>query len=255
MEIPKLIIELRKIAIEAGKLELKYFNSGTKVIKKGDGSPVTIADQEAEKIILAGLRKITPDIPIVAEESASDGIIPDISGGKFWLVDPLDGTKEFINNRGEFTVNIALMENFKPVLGVIYAPVFETMYFGYGDTAISCKDGEAEQNISVRKPNNAGLIVVGSRFYKDPKKIEKYLSNKNVKREIPAGSSLKFCMVATGEADLYPRFHPTSEWDTAAGHAILNAAGGKLTNIDGSEFVYGKVKANFLNPGFIAEAA
>jgi 3'(2'), 5'-bisphosphate nucleotidase len=254
MNLENLIDDLKSTALRAGELELKHYNEGTAIMRKDDGSPVTLADQEAEDLILKDLKSLTPDIPIVAEEAVAAGNIPDISGGTFWLVDPLDGTKEFVRRTGEFTVNIALMQNFKPVLGVIYAPVVDELYVGYGpDTAERTIKGEAKK-ISVRIVPEEGYTVVASRSHSNKDELQDYLQGKKIADQAFRGSSLKICQVAAGDADLYPRLAPTCEWDIAAGHAIVNAAGGKMTKLDGSDLEYGKVNDNFLNPFFVVQA-
>ncbi|MBU6474805.1 MAG: 3'(2'),5'-bisphosphate nucleotidase CysQ [Alphaproteobacteria bacterium] len=242
-------------ALAAGARELAYFREGTEVIDKADGSPVTRADREAEEIISKALADLFPHIPMVGEESVAAGVIPDISGGTFWLVDPLDGTKEFITGSGDFTVNIALMEDFTPVMGVIYAPVADTLYFGAaGKAFIRGQDG-VEKRISVRAAPPEGLTVVASKRHGDPAALEDFLKGKKVAEVISRSSSLKFCSLAAGEADFYPRLGPTCEWDTAAGEAVLRAAGGRVATLEDKPFLYGKITQKFLNPGFMAFGA
>ncbi|WP_207461480.1 3'(2'),5'-bisphosphate nucleotidase CysQ [Azospirillum sp. SYSU D00513] len=246
-----LLPTVRTIAHEAGQVILRFYNDGTTVSTKADGSPVTQADKAAESVILPALHHMAPGIPIVSEEAFSEGRRPDISGGRFWLVDPLDGTKEFISRNGEFTVNIALIEGGRPVLGVVYAPATGDLYAGAGPgTAVHWVEGRHDYPIKVRPSPAVGLTVVASRSHGDPGETETFLAGFNVKERISCGSSLKFCAVAEGKADLYPRFGPTSEWDTAAGHAVLLAAGGRVEQPDGSPLVYGK--DDILNPHFIA---
>lgn len=242
-------------AYAAGEIELKYYRQGAEVIDKADGSPVTLADQEAEQLIAAALKDIAPDIPMVGEESVAAGIIPDISSGRFFLVDPLDGTKEFITGGGDFTVNIALLENFVPVMGVIYAPVSGHLYYGAAGQAFMAEGGGMAQPIRVRPAPPQGLTVVASKRHGDPERLNEFLGSWTVDAMVNRSSSLKFCVIAAGEADLYPRLGPTSEWDTAAGDAILRAAGGRVTQLDGAPLVYGKVDKRFLNPEFVASAA
>jgi 3'(2'), 5'-bisphosphate nucleotidase len=240
------------VALAAGEIELKYFRQGTDIIDKSDGSPVTVADHEAEKLIAEKLNALFPHIPMVGEESVAAGIIPDISGGTFWLVDPLDGTKEFITGSGDFTVNIALLENFIPVMGIIYTPVADELFYGAGNEAFMRLPGKPEQKISVRDIPAEGLTVVASKRHGDPGQMEDFLRGKKVAQTIVRSSSLKFCCVAAGQADLYPRFGPTCEWDTAAGDAILRAAGGQVTTLEGQPLRYGKSDRKFLNPTFLA---
>ncbi len=254
-ELLDLARKLESVARKAGEIELHYFRNGAAVIDKQDGSPVTAADQEAEKLIAKELAAIAPGIPMVGEESVAANDIPDISGGTFWLVDPLDGTREFITGSGDFTVNIALMKDFRPVMGVIYAPVADEMYYGADGAAFMSLAGAPVKKIAVRHPPAEGLTVVASKRHGDPERLQAFLQGVNVAQLVNRSSSLKFCTIAAGEADLYPRLGPTCEWDTAAGDAILRAAGGSLTMIDGSPFVYGKRDRKFLNPEFVARAS
>jgi len=247
--------QLIPVVRAAGEIELKYYKAGAEVMDKADGSPVTLADQEAETLIAAELAKIAPDIPMVGEEAVAAGSIPDISGGRFWLVDPLDGTKEFITGGGDFTVNIALMENFLPVMGIIYAPVSDELYFGAEGKAFMSIGGKPEQETRVRPAPAGGITVVASKRHGDPERLNEFLKPHNVAGMSNRSSSLKFCVLAAGQADLYPRLGPTSEWDTAAGDAILRAAGGKVATLDGKPLPYGKSDRKFLNPEFVASAA
>ncbi len=242
---------VRTIAHEAGQVILRFYNAGIEVSTKADGSPVTKADNAAEAVILPALHHLTPTIPVVSEEAAAAGHRPDISGGRFWLVDPLDGTKEFISRNGEFTVNIALIERGVPVLGVVYAPATGDLYAAAGPgTAIHWAEGRHDHPISVRPRPADGLTVVASRSHGDGAALDEFLAAHSVKDRVSCGSSLKFCTVASGKADLYPRFGPTSEWDTAAGHAVLIGAGGRVEQPDGSPLLYGK--DDILNPHFVA---
>jgi 3'(2'), 5'-bisphosphate nucleotidase len=233
------------------------------VTRKSDNSPVTAADQDAEDIILPGLAKLAPNIPVVSEEQASAGHIPKLDGS-FFLVDPLDGTKEFLNRNGEFTVNIALIENGHPVAGVVYAPAKNRMFFGFGageayeldisPSAARAFDLNDARRIKTRKPASDGFVVIASRTHRDTK-TDEYLAAYNVKEFLAAGSSLKFCLLAAGEADLYPRHGRTMEWDTAAGHAVLASAGGSVCELDGTPLLYGKVERGLDNPFFVARGA
>jgi 3'(2'), 5'-bisphosphate nucleotidase len=250
---------LKIIARRAGQIELDFYAKGTDVMHKNDGSPVTAADEAAEAMITKALLELTPSLPIVAEEAVAANSIPDISGGNFWLVDPLDGTKEFIKRTGDFTVNIALMHNFKPILGVIYAPVFDELYVGHGaGTATVSLQGAPDTPIHMRTPDlEKGLTVISSRSHAGEDglgstAVRDYLSDIKIASFAVRGSSLKFGHLARGLADFYPRLAPTSEWDTAAGEAIMNAAGGVITKLDGSPMIYGKTEEKFLNPKFIA---
>lgn len=242
------------VVIAAGELELTYFKTTLNVMGKKDGSPVTLADQEAEKLIQTALAKLCPDIPMVGEENVAAGIIPDISAGRFFLVDALDGTKEFISGGGEFTVNIALLEKNIPVMGIIYVPVTGEIYFGAEGQAFKQVKQTPAEIISVRGVPAEGLTVVSSKRRGNTDRLTDFLKGKKVSEIFYRSSSLKFCAVAARQADLYPQLGPTSEWDTAAGQAILAAAGGMVTAMDGAPLVYGKVHENFLNPTFIASA-
>lgn len=245
---------LRAIADEASDAILPFYHGTVAVEGKDDGSPVTEADRAADKIIYAALTALTPDIPVVTEERVAEGLIPDISGGTFWLVDPLDGTKEFIKKGGDFTVNMGLIVDGVPALGVIQVPATGVVYAGVvGDAAWKWPDGSSEgSEIKVRSPGPDGMIVIASKSHRNPE-LEAYLGRLQVKEAIAAGSSLKFCLVAEGAADLYPRTGPTSEWDTAAGHAIVLAAGGTVSQFEDETkpLSYGKANARFLNPTFV----
>lgn len=258
--LPALMNQVRRVAVEAGNLTLDYFDeSGFQgADAKADGSPVTLADQKAEELIEKALKDITPELLIVGEEAASEGYRPDLSTENFfWLVDPLDGTKEFISGSGDYTVNIALIRERKPVLGVVYAPVHGELYAACGaGTAIKwMEDSDKERPIYVRDVPNEGLTIVSSKSHGKGDKLDKFLEHYKIRKQIQRGSSLKICSIAAGKADMYPRFGPTCEWDTAAAHAVLNAAGGFITDIHGRELTYGGSDPMFLNPEFIARSA
>jgi len=255
IDLAKAAHQIRRIALSAGKVILDIYGGTIESRLKDDQSPVTEADEKAEALIIAGLAEHFPAIPVVAEESVAAGRIPDISGGTFWLVDPLDGTREFISRNGEFTVNIALIADGKPVLGVVYAPARGRLYTGTPEGAslsLVGADGVAgaARPIHCRKPGADGLVVVASRSHRDSKTND-YLAAIRVRELVAAGSSLKFCLVAEGRADLYPRLGRTMEWDIAAGHAVLAAAGGTVTTLEGALMVYGKAPV-FDNPFFVA---
>lgn len=255
--LPALCNTVRRIAVAAGHATLEYFDeSGFQGAEaKDDGSPVTIADRAAEAIIETALRELLPAVPIIAEEAAAEGRLPALEGCEyFWLVDPLDGTKEFITGSGDYTVNIALVKEGEPVLGIVYAPVRGELYAGCGpETALRwTEDTDREKHIHVRRIPSEGLTVVASRNHGDPQKLDAFLAGYKVERLIKRGSSLKICAVAAGKADVYPRFGPTCEWDTAAGDAVLRAAGGVITDMRGKAFCYGRQKDKFLNGEFIA---
>jgi 3'(2'), 5'-bisphosphate nucleotidase len=240
-----------QIARSAGALIMRHYAGDVERRHKADKSPVTAADEEAEDLILRGLREAAPGIPVVAEESAAAGTLPDISGGTFFLVDPLDGTKEFLNKNGEFTVNIALIEGTEPVAGVVYAPAVDRLFWGNSDGAFEETRGGRKQ-IKTRPVPETGMIAIASRSHRD-RLTDEYLAHYPIADLIAAGSSLKFCVIAAGEADLYPRHGSTMEWDTAAGHAVLKAAGGRVTRLDGkTPLTYGNAREKFLNPSFVA---
>jgi 3'(2'), 5'-bisphosphate nucleotidase len=247
----ELLPHVRALAEEAGEVIMGCFAEEMSVRRKADASPVSEADEAAERIILAGLAALTPDVPVVAEEAIAAGALPDISGRRFWLVDPLDGTREFLSRKGEFTVNVALIEDGRPTLGVVHAPAMELTFAAAGALpATRERAGGSPEPISARVPPAEGKVVVVSRSHSDKEALEAYLAGIRVASVVSAGSSIKFCLVACGEADLYPRLGRTMEWDTAAGHAVLAAAGGRVETLDGRPLVYRK--AGFENPPFIA---
>jgi 3'(2'), 5'-bisphosphate nucleotidase len=243
-------------AIEAGKVVHDIYRGEFDVHRKADASPVTDADHAAEAIILMRLREIAPHIPIIAEEEAAAGRVPAI-GTEFFLVDPLDGTKEFIQKRGDFTVNIALIRDRSPAIGVVYAPARSSLFAGDVATNSAFRSDEntdsplaaSRRPIRVRPVPHGGVTAVSSRSHSTPE-TDAYLALCNVSDRVSVGSSLKFCLVAAGEADLYPRLGPTMEWDTAAGHAVLLAAGGSVWAPGGVPLLYGK--PTFRNSFFIA---
>ncbi|MBL8674871.1 MAG: 3'(2'),5'-bisphosphate nucleotidase CysQ [Rhodospirillales bacterium] len=222
--------------------------------RKSDASPVTDADHAAEAVILAGLARLTPGIPVVAEEEVAAGRMPDVRGGPFWLVDPLDGTKEFLKRNGEFTVNIALVEDGRVALGVVSQPTIDTTWRGVvGLGAEIVVDRAPPRPIATRRPPAAGYTVFASRSTAIYSQLDIWLRNNGVPvaERKQAGSSLKFCLIAAGEADIYPRFGPTMEWDTAAGQAVLEAAGGEVRDDStGAPLRYGK--PGHKNPWFVA---
>lgn len=243
---------IRVLAIEAGRAILQIYGGDILAATiKDDGSPVTAADAAAEVIILKGLRDLTPDIPVIAEEAHSAGCCPTSGGDRFWLVDPLDGTREFLNRSGEFTVNIALVEHGRSVLGVVHAPALGRTFCGrVGGGAMLDDSDQPTRTITARPRPAAGAVVVASRRHGDADRLRAFLADMPVAEEKCVGSSLKFCLIAAGEADIYPRFGRTMEWDTAAGHAVLNAAGGSVEMEDGAPLCYGK--PGFENTDFIA---
>lgn len=252
-EMKSLLVALRQIAEKAGLVTLDYYAQGEamEVREKDDSSPVTAADEAAESVIIAALNDLTPGVPIVAEEAAAAGQIPDVSGGRFWLVDPLDGTKEFISGNGEFTVNIALIQDGVPIAGVVHAPALAKTWVGAESHGTRFYEADKpSRSIEARHVPEDGVVVVASRRHGSGQELDQFLAARKIKEQVSAGSSLKFCLVATGQADLYPRFGRTMEWDTAAGHAVLLAAGGTVNTVDGAPLAYGK--PGFENPYFIA---
>ena len=265
---------LCEIALRAGQEILAVYASDFTVRGKADASPVTEADTRAERVILEGLGECAPGIPVVAEESAAAGEIPDVGGGPFFLVDPLDGTREFIGRNGEFTVNVALIEDGAPTVGVVHLPALDETFWTAGDgvawrargggraggtgiagTAAGGAGGDAgigapgaAERIACRRPGDA-LVAIASRSHRSPE-TDAWLRRFDVAEIASAGSSLKFCRIAEGAADLYPRLGRTMEWDVAAGHAILSAAGGSVETMDGAPLTYGK--PGFDNPHFVA---
>lgn len=257
MDHEKLFTVMRRLALEAGDRIMEIYNSDDFDVKvKSDDSPVTEADEAADALISKGLREAFPDVALVTEEqAASHGQ----SVETFLIVDPLDGTKEFIHRRGDFTVNIAYVENGVPLRGVVYAPAKERMFFTRADGVSVEESGPFDREtpgsmreIKVSDADNTGLMVVASKSHRD-QATDDYIGQYDVKDMTSAGSSLKFCLVATGEADLYPRLGRTMEWDTAAGQAVLQGAGGQVVRFDDHQPLrYGK--DGFANPFFIAHA-
>ena len=237
------------LAKSAGKEIMKIYNTNFTVKTKADNSPVTEADKVAEKLIMNGIREgITASYPIIGEEAYTAGESPDINDGPFWLIDALDGTKSFISKNEHFTVNIALIDARRPVLGVIHAPALGDTYWGGSSGAFAEYSGKAAETISCRKPDDSGLSVVASQNHRSPE-LEDFIAQLNVTSSTSIGSSLKFCLIANGSSDIYPRLGRTMEWDIAAGHAIVKAAGGSVKKMDGSEMTYGKIGLE--NPDFI----
>ena len=245
-----LVEQVVDIARRAGDAIMTIYATDFAIDTKDDRSPVTAADQAAEDVILAAIEtQIARAIPVVSEEAASVGQIPVVDEKPFWLVDPMDGTKEFINHNGEFTVNIALIEQHTPILGVVHLPTQGTTFIGYAAGASIVRDGGTWERITCRPQPDAGLTALVSRSHHNSE-VDDFLKELTVNEEISAGSSLKFCRVAEGIADIYPRLGRTMEWDTAAGHGVLKFAGGQVRQIDGKELTYGK--PGFENPYFVA---
>jgi 3'(2'), 5'-bisphosphate nucleotidase len=239
------------IVREAGALIMQIYATDFSVRGKEDASPVTEADERAEKLIVPALQALAPDVPVVAEEAVAGGAVPTV-GDWFWLVDPLDGTKEFISRNGEFTVNVALVHRGQPVLGAVFAPALGRMFAGVVGQGAWLEDAQGRRAIRCRAVPEAGLTVVASRSHGDAAALDAFLAGRRVAALANAGSSLKLCLVAAGEADLYPRLGRTMEWDIAAGHAVLAAAGGGVKTLAGPALTYGK--PGFDNPHFVASA-
>lgn len=254
-----LTASLTALALEAGRAIMPFYKSGCAVAAKTDQSPVTEADRNAEAVILKGLAAIAPDTPVVAEERCAAEGLPSV-GEVFFLVDPLDGTREFVGGSGEFTVNIALIRNGRPVVGVVYAPAASLLYAAADGAAWRSAVGRdgvlvGRERLSARRRPEQGLVAVASRSHRSPE-TDAFLSGLDVVDFAPAGSSLKFCLIAEGAADVYPRLGRTMEWDTAAGQAVLEAAGGSvLVFPDGPVLSYGKRARGYDNPHFIAWGA
>jgi 3'(2'), 5'-bisphosphate nucleotidase len=243
--------QLDHIARRAGEAIMQVYRGGMRVQLKADQSPVTQADLLAEAIILEGLAAMSPGVPVVAEEAMAAGQAPNLSRSRaFWLVDPLDGTREFVNRNGEFTVNIAFIQEGEAVAGVVLAPAIGRAFSGWVGQGATVHDAAGQRSIRCRKPPAEGLTVLASRSHGDKAALASYLSTLRVHTAMEAGSSLKLCLLAEGRADLYPRFGRTMEWDIAAGHAVLAAAGGSVREMSGVPLRYGKV--GFENPDFVA---
>lgn len=240
------INKLIELAKEAGKIHMHYYQKNNIAVNfKADESPVSVADLESNELICNELAKLYPDIPIISEENSNHPIDHKI----FWLIDPLDGTKSFLNGQGEFTVNIGLVKNKKPIAGIVYAPLCGDLYYVDSDN-IPYK--ESSGIIKTRIVPEKGLTVLVSAFSTNYDKLHDYLEGTKIDTIVPNSSAIKICRIAEGKADLYPRFGRTMEWDTAAGHAILNAAGGTIKDLNGNELNYGHIERNYSNPDFIA---
>ncbi|WP_125563165.1 3'(2'),5'-bisphosphate nucleotidase CysQ [Pseudoalteromonas rubra] len=245
-----LLEEIVNLARRAGDKILTIYAKDFNVEYKDDKSPVTDADLAANDVITAGLKSLTPDLPILSEESAEISWQERQTWQRYWLVDPIDGTKEFIKKNGEFTVNIALIENGEPVMGVVHAPALNVSYFAANSIGAFKECDEARIELKVTRIANQGTIqVVGSRSHPSPDLAE-YLTQFDDVNMVPKGSSLKLCLVAESAADVYPRLGPTSEWDTGAGHAVAKIAGATVTQLDGSPLLYNQ-KESYLNPYFV----
>ncbi|MBS0581488.1 MAG: 3'(2'),5'-bisphosphate nucleotidase CysQ [Proteobacteria bacterium] len=239
------------IARAAGHAIMRIYDADYTIARKDDASPLTAADLAAHHAILDGLGALTPRIPVLSEESAEQAAWSERRGWtRYWLVDPLDGTREFIKHNGEFTVNIALIENHEPTLGVVYAPALDEMYCAWHGGNAQAQTPQAGTVAIATRVRATPLVVAGSRSHADPRMLSA-LETVGAHELVALGSSLKFCRAAQGRADLYVRYGPTSEWDTAAGQCVLEQAGGGVTRLDGTRLAY-NTKESLLNPDFLA---
>ncbi len=246
------ISALEPIARAAGDAILTIYRQPFEVEYKQDESPLTAADQGAHEVIVQALARLTPDIPVLSEESDAETMQARLGWSRYWLVDPLDGTKEFVSRNGEFTVNIALIDHGRPVWGLVYAPVLDRLWYGgKGIGAWRVADGKHEAIQTRPHGDGEAWRVVGSRNHLSQETLD-YLAPFGEIELVSMGSSLKFCIIAEGGAELYPRLAPTCEWDTAAAQAVLEGAGGSVTQLDGSALAYNK--PDILNPWFVARA-
>jgi 3'(2'), 5'-bisphosphate nucleotidase len=258
-----LLEALLPVVLAAGRIEMNYFDAGVEVQTKADATPVTVADHEAEVVLVDGLNKVAPGVPVIAEESVAAGKVPE-TGSEFFLVDPLDGTRAFIANKPDFTINIGLIRDNQPIFGIIYAPAlgkfFATLSPEDAVEADIAPDSQGERlsdytfrPLHARDPDPNALVAFTSRSHA-AHDTDEFLNRLPITETKKASSSLKFCLIARGEADLYARLGRTSEWDTAAGQAILTAAGGSVTTLDGAPLAYGKRGEGYINPHFVAWA-
>jgi 3'(2'), 5'-bisphosphate nucleotidase len=249
-DLPALIAPVRQIAQQAGAQILAIYDTDYTVAEKADQSPLTDADLAAHRTIVEGLSQLTPDLPILSEESSDIPFSERSQWHEYWLVDPLDGTREFISRNGEFTVNIALIRDYRAVLGVVHVPTQKTDYFGWEKGGAYVQyDHLGRQAIHTRPYTSGPARVVGSRSHRG-NSLDQYLANLGDHELVSMGSSLKLCLVAEGKADVYPRLGPTSEWDTAAAQAVVECAGGRVVNRHGEPLLY-NTKEEYLNPFFL----
>lgn len=247
---PKLLSDVVLLARRAGDAILSVYGQQFEVTNKADQSPLTLADTKSHEIIVQGLHALTPDVPVLSEEASDIPYSERRQWRRYWLVDPLDGTKEFVSRNGEFTVNIALVDGHDPVAGVVHVPVSDTTYTGARGAGATQQIGrEPAVPIRTTVPAPTPLRIVGSRSHRDAV-LDRYLPRLEPYQLVAVGSSIKFCLVAEGSADFYPRFGPTSEWDTAAAQAVVEAAGGRVIQTDGQPLHY-NAKAELLNPHFL----
>jgi 3'(2'), 5'-bisphosphate nucleotidase len=247
-----LLERVADIARAAGREILEVYASGAvAATAKADQSPLTAADLRSHRLIVERLGGLAPALPVLSEEAAHTPFVERSRWSRYWLVDPLDGTKEFLSRNGQFTVNIALIEGHAPVLGVVHLPVEDSSYLGWpGEGAWRQRGGHAPEAIRVAERTATPMRVVGSRSHRGDS-LDTFLARAGAHELLAIGSSLKFCRVAEGSADVYPRLGPTSEWDTAAAHAVVTAAGGAVSRLDGSPLQY-NTRAELLNPHFVA---
>jgi len=254
MDLKSLVEPVVTLAEDAGRAILEVYSTDFAVQEKDDDSPLTQADLASHRRIDAGLKALSPGIPIISEESGLPGFETRREWQRYWIVDPLDGTREFVNRNGEFTVNIALIEDHRPVLGVVHVPVQQKTYVGCVGLGARRRDGNGDWNtIRVAEASRRPARIVGSRSHRGAS-LDAYLEAIGDFDLVPMGSSLKFCVVAEGGADMYPRLGPTSEWDTAAAQAVVEQAGGKVVTLDGNPMNY-NTKEEILNPFFLVIGA
>lgn len=252
-DVDDLALALARLASEAGRVVMEVYATDFQVRTKHDASPVSEADERAEALLVPGVQQLLPGVPVVAEEAVSRGELPAVDG-ELWLIDPVDGTREFASRNGDFTVNVALVRDGVPVAGVVYAPARQRLFVGgtraiYG--SLTAGDALPEFAPMTTRPYPAGgLVAVASRSHRD-ERTAAFLERLQPADTRSAGSSLKFCLIAAGEADVYPRFGPTMEWDTAAGDAVLRAAGGTVVDETGAALRYGKVESVLRNGAFV----
>jgi len=250
MDTTVLVEPLVALARQAGDAILEVYATDFDVQAKADNSPVTQADLASNQVIDKGLRTLTPDIPIISEESGLPDFAERGQWNRYWLIDPLDGTKEFVKRNGEFTVNIALIHNHRPILGIVHVPVTNKTYTGCEGAGATARTNDTDvQRIAVSKQSASPVRVVGSRSH-GGSSLDAFFAALGAVDMIPMGSSLKFCVVAEGAADIYPRLAPTSEWDTAAAQAVVEQAGGAVVGLDGQPIAY-NTKADILNSHFL----
>jgi len=253
MNLNELINPIVDLAVDAGKVILEVYATDFDVQEKGDKSPLTQADLASHHCIVRGLGVLTPDIPVISEEEGLPSFAERGQWQRYWLIDPLDGTKEFVNRNGEFTVNIALIDSNRPIFGVVHVPVQDKTYIGCEGHGSELREGGSITSISVAAISGDPVRIVGSRSHRGSS-LDAFLAKVGESDMLPMGSSLKFCVVAEGRADIYPRLGPTSEWDTAAAQAVVEQAGGKVLELDGKPLSY-NAKEDILNPWFVVIGA